>query len=316
MFARHRNQEPDLVQEQESPTADSEAGDEHMPSFEVKHDSRLSRGISRARAYAAARSKRHFVGAFAVLLGVVILLLPSPYVIEMPGPTQDVLGKVEDGAVIDITGTGVTTYKDSGKLLLVTVNAAGVPGYPVTNAQALVAWLDPKQTVMPQEVVFPVGQTSEEYAEESSHEMDSSQSSATNAALSYLKGKGMDVSGVKVSMHVDDIGGPSAGMMYALGVIDKLTEADETGGKTIAGTGTIDAKGKVGAIGGIRLKMLGALRDGATWFLAPESNCNEVVGHVPQGLRVVKVSTLDEAYQALVAIGQGHTDGLAGCTAS
>ena len=73
---------------------------------------------------------------------------------------------------------------------------------------------------------------------------------------------------------------------------------------------------KVGAIGGIRLKMLGALRDGATWFLAPESNCNEVVGHVPQGLRVVKVSTLDEAYQALVAIGQGHTDGLAGCTAS
>ena len=57
-----------------------------MPSFEVKHDSRLSRGISRARAYAAARPKRHFVGAFAVLLGVVILLLPSPYVIEMPGP--------------------------------------------------------------------------------------------------------------------------------------------------------------------------------------------------------------------------------------
>ena len=113
MFARHRNQEPDLVQEQESPTADSEAGDEHMPSFEVKHDSRLSRGISRARAYAAARPKRHFVGAFAVLLGVVILLLPSPYVIEMPGPTQDVLGKVEDGTVIDITGTGVTTYKDS-----------------------------------------------------------------------------------------------------------------------------------------------------------------------------------------------------------
>ena len=202
-----------------------------------------------------------------------------------------------------ISISGAETHKDSGKLLLVTVNAAGVPGYPVTNAQALVAWLDPKQTVMPQEVVFPVGQTSEEYAEESSHEMDSSQSSATNAALSYLKGKGMDVSGVKVSMHVDDIGGPSAGMMYALGVIDKLTEADETGGKTIAGTG-------------IRLKMLGALRDGATWFLAPESNCNEVVGHVPQGLRVVKVSTLDEAYQALVAIGQGHTDGLAGCTAS
>ena len=120
-----------------------------MPSFEVKHDSRLSRGISRARAYAAARSKRHFVGAFAVLLGVVILLLPSPYVIEMPGPTQNVLGKVEDGAVIDITGTGVTTYKDSGKLLLTTVNASGVPGYPIINAQAVWGWGNPQVEVMP-----------------------------------------------------------------------------------------------------------------------------------------------------------------------
>ena len=117
------------------------------------------------------------------------------------------LGSSSGSDVISISDA--ETHKDSGKLLLVTVNAAGVPGYPVTNAQALVAWLDPKQTVMPQEVVFPVGQTSEEYAEESSQEMDSSQSSATNAALSYLKGKGMDVSGVKVSMHVDDIGGPS-----------------------------------------------------------------------------------------------------------
>ena len=246
--------------------------------------------LSRIRNYLGSHSLRYFAGAIAVILAVVTMLLPSAYTVEGPGPTQDVLGSSSGSDVISVSGT--ETHKDSGKLLLVTVNAAGVPGYPVTNAQALVAWLDPKQTVMPQEVVFPVGQTSEEYAEESSQEMDSSQSSATNAALS------------------------SAGMMYALGVIDKLTEADETGGKTIAGTGTIDAKGKVGAIGGIRLKMLGALRDGATWFLAPESNCNEVVGHVPQGLRVVKVSTLDEAYQALVAIGQGHTDGLAGCTAS
>ena len=81
-----------------------------------------------------------------------------------------------------ISISGAETHKDSGKLLLVTVNAAGVPGYPVTNAQALVAWLDPKQTVMPQEVVFPVGQTNEEYAEESSQEMDSS-IIATDAAL-------------------------------------------------------------------------------------------------------------------------------------
>ena len=117
-------------------------------------------------------------------------------------------------------------------------------------------------------------------------------------------------------MHVDDIGGPSAGMMYALGVIDKLTPQDETGGLTIAGTGTIDADGTVGAIGGIRLKMLGARRDGATWFLAPEENCAEVVGHVPDGLRDVSVSTLEEAYEALVAIGKGEGDALPHCSAA
>lgn len=79
-------------------------------------------------------------------------------------------------------------------------------------------------------------------------------------------------------MHVDSIGGPSAGMMYTLGLIDKLTPANESGGKTIAGTGTIDKDGKVGRIGGIELKMLGAKRDGATWFLAPASNCLDVAG--------------------------------------
>jgi PDZ domain-containing protein len=101
--------------------------------------------------------------------------------------------------------------------------------------------------------------------------------------------------------------------MYTLGTIDKLTEQNETGGKKIAGTGTMDDEGKVGAIGGIRLKMLGAKRDGAQWFLAPASNCSDVVGHVPSGLRVVKVSTLDGAYQALVAIGQGKASSLPTC---
>ena len=115
-------------------------------------------------------------------------------------------------------------------------------------------------------------------------------------------------------MHVDDIGGPSAGMMYALGLIDELTPQNESGGKTIAGTGTINDKGEVGAIGGIKLKMLGAKRDGATWFLAPKSNCDEVVGHVPSGLRDVQVSNLNEAYDALVAIGEGRGDELPHCT--
>lgn len=119
---------------------------------------------------------------------------------------------------------------------------------------------------------------------------------------------------VDVQIQIDDIGGPSAGTMFALGIIDRLTPEDEANGQVIAGTGTMDTTGRVGPIGGIRQKLNGALRDGATWFLAPESNCDEVVGHVPDGLRVVKVATLAEARDAMTAIGAGDGDTLPTCT--
>lgn len=119
-----------------------------------------------------------------------------------------------------------------------------------------------------------------------------------------------------VTITLDNVGGPSAGMMFALGIIDKLTEGSLTGGYSIAGTGTIDESGTVGAIGGIRQKMVTAERAGAQFFLAPASNCDEVVGHVPSGLSVVSVSTLDDALDALQTISSmGSTEGLPTCTA-
>ena len=93
-----------------------------------------------------------------------------------------------------------------------------------------------------------------------------------------------------VTINLGDVGGPSAGTMLALGVYDKLTPGELTGGERIAGTGTIAADGEVGAIGGIRQKMYGASGAGAEWFLAPASNCEEVVGHIPDGLDFVEVA--------------------------
>ena len=118
-----------------------------------------------------------------------------------------------------------------------------------------------------------------------------------------------------IDFQLANVGGPSAGMMLALGIYDKLTPGELTGGARIAGTGTITADGQVGAIGGIRQKMYGARDAGADWFLAPASNCDEVVGHVPAGLRVVKVSTLDGALKDVKAIAAHDTAGLATCTA-
>lgn len=103
----------------------------------------------------------------------------------------------------------------------------------------------------------------------------------------------------------DRIGGPSAGMMFALGIIDKVGGVDLTHGRFIAGTGTIDAQGTVGPIGGIQLKMIAARNAGASLFLAPANNCNDVVGAIPEGLRVVKVGTLGQAVHVLEATADG-----------
>ncbi|MCF8548885.1 MAG: PDZ domain-containing protein [Pontimonas sp.] len=110
---------------------------------------------------------------------------------------------------------------------------------------------------------------------------------------------------LEVDIALENVGGPSAGLMFALGIIEKMTVEDLTKGQVIAGTGTIDAQGTVGPIGGIRHKMHGALNDGATWFLAPVDNCPDVLGHIPDGLEVIPVATLEDAIEALESIHAG-----------
>nr|WP_231126806.1 PDZ domain-containing protein [Motilibacter aurantiacus] len=117
---------------------------------------------------------------------------------------------------------------------------------------------------------------------------------------------------LKVEIKLEDVGGPSAGMMFALGLIDKLTPGELTGGAFVAGTGTISEEGAVGPIGGIKQKLVGAKRAGASVFLAPADNCEETRGAVPDGLRVVKVGTLTEAVSALDTLRGGDAEQIAG----
>ncbi len=120
-----------------------------------------------------------------------------------------------------------------------------------------------------------------------------------------------------VKISLEKVGGPSAGMMFALGIVDTVTPGDLTGGKHIAGTGTITPDGVVGAIGGIGQKMVGARSGGATLFLAPAANCNDVVGHIPAGLQVVKVENLAEARHAVeLAAAGSDTSGLPACASN
>ncbi|MRG60751.1 PDZ domain-containing protein [Agromyces sp. CFH 90414] len=110
---------------------------------------------------------------------------------------------------------------------------------------------------------------------------------------------------IDVEIQIDSVGGPSAGMMFALGIVDKLTPGELTGGEVFAGTGTIDSAGQVGPIGGVRQKLWGAEEQGADWFLSPAANCGEVVGHVPDGMHVFSVETLDQARDIVETVGEG-----------
>jgi len=102
-----------------------------------------------------------------------------------------------------------------------------------------------------------------------------------------------------IDFTLEDVGGPSAGQMFAIGLIDKLSPGDLAGGQHIAGTGTITPEGQVGPIGGIRQKLAGARNAGATLFLMPAQHCQEAEGHIPDGLTVVPVTTLDEGVTAI-----------------
>ena len=115
---------------------------------------------------------------------------------------------------------------------------------------------------------------------------------------------GVLVSGVydfplEVEIELGSVGGPSAGLMFALGLVEKLTEEQVAGSLRVAGSGTISAAGEVGPVGGIRHKVFGAADSGAEWFLIPRDNCPDIEGITPRGLTVVPVSTLSEAVDVL-----------------
>lgn len=118
---------------------------------------------------------------------------------------------------------------------------------------------------------------------------------------------------VDIEFDINNIGGPSAGLMFSLAIVDLLTPGDLTGGQVVAGTGTMAVDGAVGPISGIRQKMHGAVRDGAHWFLAPATNCPEVVGHIPAGLQVFAVDDLGEAVGVVEGIAAGETAQLPRC---
>lgn len=330
----------------------------------------------------------------AALASLGLAFVPSPYVVEVPGPTFDTLGETDAGPLIAIEGA--ETYPTEGELRLLTLAWLGNPERPLTWIEVAQAYLDPSDSIIPMDTAFPPERSVEESNEAGRIEMQNSQQAAVAAALLHegheihsdvrvagvipgspadgvlregdriltvngetaydvwsirqsiaaVEGpttfeiqRGEERSSVEVTplaegeerlvgiypsneftfpfeVHIElpNVGGPSAGMMFALGIVDELTPGAMTAGTDWAGTGTISALGDVGPIGGIVQKMHGAVDAGATHFLAPVENCGEVAGRVPEGLTVFAVDTLDDAIAAIEAVAmQADTSQLPTC---
>lgn len=334
-------------------------------------------------------------GAVAGLLTLTAVVLPSPYIIESPGPTFNTIGEFEGEPVISVSGA--ETYPTDGNLDLTTVYVSGPPTGWTTFLDVVRSGITPVEAVIPQELVYPSGTTSDEVTAENTEAMATSQSWAVAAALENLgidyrqtlfvagfteesraagllepkdqlvTADGVEVTGLEglkgrlnasggedvelgivrggeeleievpvypgaegewlmgvyldsdfefpldVSVTLENVGGPSAGMMFALGIIDELTPGALAGGRHIAGTGTIDPDGTVGEIGGIVQKVSGAADSGAEVFLAPEGNCAELAGRTPDGISVYSVATLEQARSVVEAVGSGGTPQVPTC---
>ncbi|WP_062069719.1 YlbL family protein [Demequina sediminicola] len=223
----------------------------------------------------------------ATVAALEVLGEPVPAVLEVAelSPESNAVGLVEPGDIVtSVDGAEISTFTE-----LTDAVTAHSPGDTIT--------LGYERDGTDDEATFELGDDGE-----------------GNAIMGLYINPDFDLP-IDVTVQIDKVGGPSAGMMFSLGILDKLTEEDELNGQHVAGTGTIAADGDVGPIGGIQMKMYGARDAGAAFFLAPVENCNEVVDHVPDGIEVFAVDTIDDAYEAIQAIGADDTSALASCTA-
>jgi Lon-like protease len=214
-----------------------------------------------------------------------------------------VLGESDGKPVISITGAPVGDPE--GELRMTTIVATS-PDEEVRLADVVSGYFASDRAVMPRDAVYPVGDSTEEIREYNSEQMNQSQDAAVTAALAYL---GLEGGDVNVELSLAHVGGPSAGLLFSLGIVDLLDgdDSDLTGGRIIAGTGTIAVDGTVGGVGGVPLKTQAASRDGATVFLVPRDECSDAAANQPDGLRLLPVTTLARAVDDLRALAAGES---------
>ena len=224
------------------------------------------------------------------------LIAPLPYAIVLPGQAQNIFNKL-------ITIKNQKSYPANGRIDLMSIRVTN-PNSWIIGPEIIYSWIKADEAVYPRSAIYPPGTTQKSEDKKAKADMVNSQDNAKTAALSFLRlhpEYGVTVNDLhikNISFDVKKTGGPSGGMIFAIGVIELLTQKDLLQGRHIAGTGTITTDGKVGPIGGINQKILAAHKAGATLFIAPADNRGDIA-NIPSGIKVVTVATLAEAIAAL-----------------
>ncbi|WP_190279082.1 S16 family serine protease [Candidatus Planktophila versatilis] len=211
----------------------------------------------------------------------------------------------------------VKTYPVDGQMFLLSIWVTN-PQTLVLGFQVLHCWIKPTCVVTPRSIIYPKETDDKAELAEGAKEMKQSQNSAIVATKKLFAKKypelnlaGLTDASLKVSLK--DTGGPSGGLIFSLGLVELLAPENLLQGRKIAATGTISKSGAVGAIGGVQEKIVAARAAGVELLFISRKNCDEISGEV-DGLKVIAVSTLEEAYLALKGGGNSDFRGVQGCT--
>ncbi len=227
------------------------------------------------------------------LIGTV--LIPLPYVVLIPGNAVNIFD-----STIKITGQKI--FQPSARLDLLSILVSD-PNSKVFGPEVLYTWIKGDRVVYPYSAIYRKGTTAKTEEIAAKKDMKVSQNASVLAAIDYLNVNKLQnneapIRAEGIAFDVRKTGGPSGGFVFALGIIELLTEENILGKNHVAGTGTISATGVIGPIGGIAEKIIAADRAGATIFMSPISNCKELT-RIPKGMRVIAVTDLTDAIAQL-----------------
>jgi PDZ domain-containing protein len=249
---------------------------------------------------------------FFALIFLIPLITPVNFVIIQPGEGTPLFPKV-----LEVNSADVKTYRPNGQAYLLSIWVS-TPDAKILGGEALGCWVRAECVLFPRSVIYQRNTTAAKEEKKAQREMKVSQSDAMLATKKYLTKNfpAVDISQLSdnsLKVSLPNVGGPSGGLIFTIGLVDLLTPEDILQGRKISGSGTISASGKVGPIGGIAEKIVAAKAAGATVLIASRENCDEIPTKVT-GISVVAISTLEEALTYLRQAPNSNFRGVTGCT--